>query len=205
MDTELLVDNLTEEGQKVVTELIVAGFDVSIAFWVKTSEDGLWSLYIGSKSVEPSKIGDAYRTVYACLSKIPNSVVGISDVKLIQTSDPISADAIAIRDRRGGRFPVRVQGTRLGSLSVEEAYIYPRVGGQMTSEEMLQMLLRIANRPGGANAKPSTIRLSSGVTVTAIITGFNLQMPGGLTIHTLDTASNTRTSIVGDDVINIEP
>jgi hypothetical protein len=54
MDTELLVDNRIEDGQKLLAELLKAGFDVNVAFWVRTSEEGLWFLYIGSTSVEPS-------------------------------------------------------------------------------------------------------------------------------------------------------
>jgi hypothetical protein len=88
MDTELLVDSRIEDGQKLVAELVIAGFDVSVAFWAKTSEEGLWFLYIGSTSVEPSKIGDAYRTLYACLSRIPDPWVGMSEVMLIQATTP---------------------------------------------------------------------------------------------------------------------
>jgi hypothetical protein len=205
MDTELLVDNRIEEGQKLVAELIVAGFDVSIAFWAKTSDEGLWNLFIGSTSVEPSKIGDAYRTLYACLSKTPDSGLSMSDVKLIEATNPIATDAMAVRRRKPGRLPIRFRGQRLGNLPVEEAYVYPRVGGQMTSEEILQTLVGIANRPATQTVRPSAIKLRSGATVNALITGFNVQMPGNLTIHTLDPASNTKTSIAADDVVNIQP
>lgn len=202
MDTELLVDNRIEDGQKLVAELVLVGFDISVAFWVKTSEEGLWFLYIGSASVEPSKIGDAYRTVYACLSKIPDSWVSVSEVRLIQANNPIAKDAMMARDRQSGRLPVRFQGQRLGNLSVEEAYIYPRVGGQLTPQELLQMLLGMANRPRNL-VRPSAITLRDGTTATAIITGFDLQLPGGLTIQTLDPVSNAKKQIAGDEVINI--
>jgi hypothetical protein len=204
MDTELLVDKQIEDGQTIVTELVNAGFDVSVAFWVKTSEEGLWFLYIGSTSVEASKIGDAYRTLYSCLSKIPDPCVSMSEVKLIQASNPIAKGAIAARDRQPGRLPVRIKGKHLGSLSIEEAYIYPRVGGQMTPEEILRTLVSIAKRPAGTLVRPSVIRLRGGGAVTAVITGFNVQMPGGLTIHTLDPASNIKGQIAGDEVTNIQ-
>ena len=206
MDTELLVGNRIEDGQQLVTELVSTGFDVSIAFWVKTADEGLWFLYIGSTSAEPSKSGDTYLTVYACLSKIPDSSVDLSAVKLVPALDPIAQDAIAMRDRHAGRLrlPVRLQNTRLGNLSIEEAYIYPRVGGQMTPGEILQALFRMANRPAGTPVRPSVITLRGGNLVTAIVTGFNLQMPGGFTIFTLDPASNARGQIAGDEVINIQ-
>ena len=204
MDTELLVDSRIEDGQKLVAELVIAGFDVSVALWVKTSEEGLWFLYIGSTTVEPSKIGDAYRTLYACLSKIPDPWVNMSEVKLIQASNPIAKDAMAVRDRQPSRLPVRFQGKRLGSLSIDEGYIYPRVGGLLTPGEILQTLFAMSNRPAGTLIRPSVITLRGGTTVTALITGFNLQMPGGFTIHTLDPVSNTKGEIAGDEVINIQ-
>ena len=204
MDTELLVDNRIEDGQKLVAELVSVGFDVSVAFWVKTSEEGLWFLYIGSTSVEPSKIGDAYRKLYTCLSNIPDSWVEMSEVKLVQASNPIAQDAIIARDRQPGRLPLRFHGKRLGGLSIEDSYIYPRVGGQMTPGEILQTLIGAANRPAGTVVRPSAITLKNGTTVYAIITGFNLQLPGGLTIHTLDPTLNTKEQIQGDEVINIQ-
>lgn len=204
MDTELLVDPRLEDGQKLVAELVAAGFDVSVAFWVKISEEGLWFLYIGSTSVEPAKIGDAYRTLYACLSKLQDPSVGFSEVKLIQASDPIAKDAVAARDRQPDRFPVRFRGERLGGLTVEEAIIYPRVGGQMSLEEILQTLLGMAKRPGGTLIRPSTITLRGGGALTALITGFNVQTSGGLTIHTLDPTSNIKQEISGDEVVNIQ-
>jgi hypothetical protein len=37
-----------------------------------------------------------------------------------------------------------------------------------------------------------------------LITGFNLQLPGGLTIQTVDPTSNVKRQIVGDDVISLQ-
>lgn len=187
-----------------MAELVRAGFDVSVAVWVKTSEEGLWFLYIGSTAVEPAKIGDAYRTLYACLSTIPDPLVGMSEVKLIPADTPIAKDAIAARDRQPGSQPVRFQGPRLGNMSIEEAIIYPRVGGPMTPGEILSALFGLANRPPGASIRPSVITLRDSTTINALITGFNLQMPGSLTIHPLDPASNTKGQIAGDQVINIQ-
>src|SRR5258708_2972103 len=73
VDTELLVDSRTEDGRKLLAELARAGFHVAVGFWVKTSEEGSWSLYIASDSFDPARVGDAYQTVYACLSRIPES------------------------------------------------------------------------------------------------------------------------------------
>jgi hypothetical protein len=74
----------------------------------------------------------------------------------------------------------------------------------MTPGEMLHTLVGMANRPAGTQVRPSVITLRSGTTVTALITGFNVEMPGGLTIHTQGPALNTKGQIAGDDVVNIQ-
>ena len=117
---------------------------------------------------------------------------------------PIAIDAIAVRDRQPSRLPVRFQDRRLGNVSIEDAFIYPPVGGLMTSGELLQALIGMSNRPAGTQARPSVITLRDGATITAIVTGFNLQMPGAVTIDTLDPASNTKGQLEGDEVINIQ-
>lgn len=204
MDTELLVDNRVDDGQKLVWNLAKLSFDVSVAFWVKTSEEGLWFLYIGSASLEPSKIADAYRTLYSCLKQIPGTSLSISELKLIQVGNPIAQDAIAIRDRHPGRLPVRFHGDRLGNMSIDEAYIYPRVGGQMSSAEILHTVFGIINnRKAGAIVRPSTVNLRSGAAVSKLITGINTQADK-LTIHVLDPISNAAEQIKGDDVISIQ-
>jgi hypothetical protein len=99
MDTEILVDNRIDDGRELVSELVRDGFDVAVAFWVKTSEEGLWFLYIGSTSVHAERLGNAYGAVYACLRRLPNPPFSLSEIKLVQAHNPIARDAIAARPR----------------------------------------------------------------------------------------------------------
>lgn len=203
MATEVLVEYRIEDGQKLIAELVIEGFDVSVAFWALSSEEAIWSLYIGSASVNATNVGDAYRTLYRCLGNLSLPRVSLSDVKLLSANDPIAEDAISTRDRHRGRTVVRVHGGRMGSLSFDEAHIYPRIGEQMTPGEILQALIDLANRPWGAIARPSVITLRNGTTIDAVVTGFNLQMPGGLTIATLEPDSNIKRQISADEVVSI--
>lgn len=125
MDTELLVESQIDDGRRLVDQVVRDGFDVSVAFWVKTSEEGLWHLYIASPSVDEGKLGEAYRKVYASLGKIPDSWVSPSDIKLINDANPIAQDVIAVRNRYPARIPTRYRGKRIGNVSIVEAYIYP--------------------------------------------------------------------------------
>ena len=97
MDTELLVESQIDGGQRLVDQLMRDDFEISVAFWVKTSEEGLWHLDIASPSVDKGKLGEAYRKVYASLGKIPNSWVSPSDIKLVNDMNPIAREAVEVR------------------------------------------------------------------------------------------------------------
>jgi hypothetical protein len=137
MDYELLVDRQIEDGKSLLGGLVHDGFDVTVAFWVRTSEEGLWFLYIGSTSVRTMSLADAYRVVYGALRRVPNTEIPISNVKIVDADNPVARSAIEVRDRYPARLPARYNGKRLGGMSIEEAYIYPRTGG-MTRAEVLQ-------------------------------------------------------------------
>ncbi len=125
MDSELLVDPPLEDGRKLIAELRRDGFDVTVAFWVRTTEEGLWHLYIGSNSVGAERLGDAYSIVYACLRRMPNSSISLHQINLVHPTNSIALDAIAVRDQNPGRTATHYEGKRLGNLAIEEAYIYP--------------------------------------------------------------------------------
>ncbi len=65
MDQGSLVEMQIVDGAKIVEKLRDASFDVTAAWWMRTSEEGLWFLYIASKQVEEVGIADAYRKAYA--------------------------------------------------------------------------------------------------------------------------------------------
>ncbi|HUG94399.1 MAG TPA: hypothetical protein VML55_26445, partial [Planctomycetaceae bacterium] len=126
MDSGLLVENKIEDGQRSIRQLVDDQFPVAVAFWVKTSEEGLWYLYIASAAVDTQKANEAYRIVYGALDKIPGCSILPYEIRLLNSADPIAGDAIALRDRYPIRKPTRYHGQRLGSLMAEEVFFYPR-------------------------------------------------------------------------------
>jgi len=126
LDQELLVKDRFDEGLRFISQLVRDGFTITVAFWVKTSEEGLWFLYIASPSVNSERIGDAYRAVYASLRQVPDSGIALSDIKLISADNPIAADVQKIQTRYSGRTVIPFGGARLGGLDIETALIYPR-------------------------------------------------------------------------------
>jgi hypothetical protein len=122
MDTATLVNEQIDEGQLFVDHLRSNGFPVDASFWVLTTEDGLWFLYIASAVVDNQGLAAAYRKVYAELARTGVRWISRSDIKLVGSENPIAKDAIAYRSEI---LATRYAGRKLGKLIVEEAYIYP--------------------------------------------------------------------------------
>jgi hypothetical protein len=127
VDTELLVEDQTDEGQSLLDRLAQDSFEVSVAFWAKTTEDSLWQLYIASPSVDAEKPGDAYQKVYHALAEITSANISPSDVNLLNDNNPIARAAIELRDRVPAKTPTRYHGKRLGGLPISEACIYQKL------------------------------------------------------------------------------
>jgi hypothetical protein len=125
MATDLLVDSRVDDGEAIVDQLMRDNFQVTVAFWVKPGEDARWHLYIASPMVNAEKPGQAYPALYASLSKIPNSSVQLSEIKLVNDANPIARDAIMLRRQYPGMMPNKFPGKCLGDVPIEEAYVYP--------------------------------------------------------------------------------
>jgi hypothetical protein len=128
MDTDTLVENLLEDGRKLVEELSRHGFDVAAALWLKASEDGKWYFYIVSPLVDSEGITSAYRRLHPLVWARPQPS-GIDPLKigLLGPSNPIARDVLAILGRIPGPrvSPFRWSGIWLGDKSIEAAYLYP--------------------------------------------------------------------------------
>ena len=201
MDTELLVDNRIDDGRSLLAKLVGDGFDVTVAFWVKTSDEGLWFLYIGSTAAEAKLLGDAYQRVYACLSQLVSPSIELSDIKLIHSTSPIARDAVAVRDRLPARVPTKYLGKRLGNLSIEEAYIYPQSIGPMTRDEVLQTVVKLMSRAGAQ--QPSVVTLSDGTTITGVPTAITGQSRANVRVLFRDDAGSEK-AVSPEDVENIQ-
>jgi len=125
MGTDTLVENQISDGQTLLTRLAGAGFDVTAACWVKTSEEGRWFLYIVSKAVDERGPAAAYREAYGVLQSMDSPWISMSEVKLISPQNPIAQDVLEIQRHHPGRTPTRTRRSQLGNVAIDEAYIYP--------------------------------------------------------------------------------
>lgn len=202
MDTNVLVTNRIEDGRKLLSQLARDGFDVKVAFWAKSKENGLWILYVGSPSILPESIGQAYQTLYGSLRKIPEISVSISEIKLIRHDDPAAKAAMAIRDRSPGRIPTQYVGESLGNLLIEEAYIYPKIVGPMTQVEVLQTITALMSRSGFV--QPALVTLQDGSVMRAIPISVQVRSAGEIDIGLLDADTNVGRLVNAGEVVNIQ-
>jgi hypothetical protein len=130
-----LVENQIDDGKKLTDLLTASGFDVTAAFWVRTAEDGEWTLYIASKVVDEKGPAAAYRAVNDALPKLKNPWISISEIKVIGTSYPMTADVLDLLFRYPGPMPIRSRRPRLGGVPIDEVYIYTHVVGDVTADK----------------------------------------------------------------------
>lgn len=124
MDQETLVRDQVDSGQGLIDRLQAENFDVTAAFWIKSSKDGRWLLYIASSVVDDEGLAAAYRKLYGVLGNMPDSWVFRSDVKLIGTANPVTKDVLEFRKKWPGPTPTWYRGRQLGNMFIDEAYIY---------------------------------------------------------------------------------
>jgi hypothetical protein len=75
-----------------------------------------------SSAVDADGLAGAYRKVYSELSRSQVRWISRSDIKLVGSQNPLAVDAIA---HQNSRLPTVYRGRQLGSMIIEEAYIYP--------------------------------------------------------------------------------
>jgi len=124
MDTQALVDDRIHAGQRFITLLYLKNFDVKVACWVKTSEEGEWFLYIASGEVDRKGLAEAYREAYRVLEELDVPWIAASQLKLVRSDDPIVADVQETQHPLTAAFPTVSHRPQLGDISTQEVYIY---------------------------------------------------------------------------------
>ncbi|SIO62656.1 hypothetical protein SAMN05444166_7111 [Singulisphaera sp. GP187] len=179
MDSNALVEFQIDAGQRLIRQLVQDEFEVRAAFWVKTTEEGLWFLYISTPLIEQRGLAEAYRGLQASLQRLQGIPLSLSDIKLIGGTNPITRDVLSILSRHPSRLALRYGGKQLGSMTIEEAYVYPEhfyeIGDrrQMTKEDVLRELVSLMNRGPGI-LHPSKIALRNGDTFQGL--PFSIQL-----------------------------
>jgi hypothetical protein len=144
-----LVENQIDDGFKLTRQLVTAGFDVSAAFWVRTSEDGQWTFYIASKGFDEGGAAVAYRKVADALRLLDDPWISISEIKVIGERDLIARDVLRILRRHPGPMATRSRRATLGTLEAEEVYIYPPMEGAASQPPPKVRIIGVKKVPSG--------------------------------------------------------
>src|SRR6266446_5734152 len=100
-----LVDKQIEDGKELIEQLVRDQFDVSIAFWLKTSEEDWWHLYIGSKTVDERGPLEGYRALQAALGQLPGITISLDDVKLVGVESSIAKQMLKLQEGNRTKKP----------------------------------------------------------------------------------------------------
>ena len=77
---------------------------------------------------------NAYRRLNEAMRRMPESDLWVSpfDIKLIGEKNPITRDVLDFLSKFQSPIARRYPGTQLGSISIDEAYVYPRQKAAIT-------------------------------------------------------------------------
>lgn len=114
-----------DDGWKFVAELAHEGLDAIAAFWVRPAESSQWYLHIVAPSVDADATTAGYRLAHSVWHRLPGLSVGLFDIKLRGTADPMVREVLELMHQYPDQLPMRVGARRLGGTFVEDAYIYP--------------------------------------------------------------------------------
>ena len=178
MDQGTLVKDQVDDGRRFAERFAADGNSLQAAFWVETSEEGLWFLYLVTDLVSREGPAAAYRAVHASLRKLGDAGIISAEIKVISPTDPIAQDVLAIMSRHPGRPANRFAGENLGSMEVEQVYIYPAhfytftQPDPMTREDIGREIVRLMDR-GPGSLHPSRVTLKNGTAFNGV--PFSLQ------------------------------
>ena len=99
MDTNTLVDDKVEDGEKLIDGLVRENVPVLAACWVKPADEDRWSLYIATPLVDERGLLEAYREVHRLFRSLGDFWIDTSDVMLIGAHHAITREVLALQRR----------------------------------------------------------------------------------------------------------
>jgi hypothetical protein len=124
MDPEALVAEQVAAGAEFVNRFNDT-VPLKAAFWLKPAETGRWHLYLASERMNDAELRPWYGEVLRLAQDMQNPNLDPFQVKLIGTNDPVARAVMDVYRRYPGKMPIRYNGSFLGDMSIEGAYIYP--------------------------------------------------------------------------------
>ncbi|MDX1967762.1 MAG: hypothetical protein SFV23_11370 [Planctomycetaceae bacterium] len=125
MDYGPLVNEEIEAGESLLRK-----FDefkpVSVAFWLKGSDDEFRYLFIASDEIGDGDVRAAYEQIMRLTTATPSVHLDPFRVKVISTGDLRGQAAILLQSRSDPSQPIRLVRQMFGDRYVDDVYVYPR-------------------------------------------------------------------------------
>lgn len=93
-----------------------------VAFWLKTSDDGRWALYVASERFSNSNYDVAYGEVLRIAGEMQNPDFDPFQVRLLRMGTPLVNAALAAYEGRPPKIPFRIRVEQFGGIAAEEVY-----------------------------------------------------------------------------------
>jgi hypothetical protein len=126
VDQGTLVDSQLQAVPNLLAHLAANGVPVLAASWTKESDEGWWYLYVVTPLVrKDGATMPAYRRIRAAFQALPEpSVIDPFRIKAVGPSEPTGQALLDFVQSHADRPPSRYDGSRLGDVSVDAAYVY---------------------------------------------------------------------------------
>lgn len=119
-----MVGGRIDDGRRLIDALARGGLDITAAAWVRPHEDERWTLYIVSKDVDSKGPLIAYRAVADALRSIHDTLLSMTEIKLVGGADTVGRNLLEVFQGNIGRLTSRQRRPVIGGMPVDEAYIY---------------------------------------------------------------------------------
>ncbi len=146
-----------------------------------------------AKSIDAKYPAWVWRAVYDALEHVRPRSIAISDIQLIRDTDPSSIAAIEASHHRGISSTTRYRKSKLGSLSVEDVYIYQKPLLSPTLASVASEAARLMTKTGTFGAP--LIILKDGTRMYAVPIEMHVTSDGGLEITWHDVDGDVNRSI----------
>jgi len=100
---------------------------IAAAFWISPADSEDRFLYIASAEINDEIIRTAYGEVLRRIGSNRNQWLDAFQIKLLNSSDPLAAEVVEIRNRYPLTIPTRYNGSSIAGLAIDGAYIYPPI------------------------------------------------------------------------------
>lgn len=116
--------SISQSGERVLQILDLAGFKVSVALWLYTSEFEAWRLHIASPLVETEGLKNAYVQLFSALRSSDPDLADSVTITLVGTRDPFIRALKRTFGMTSNVHGMRLGGNVIDGVSVEQAYVY---------------------------------------------------------------------------------